>query len=294
MKIWSGVESSRFFLDRVRSSLSLLGSIRPCLAVVIVGSDPASQVYVRKKSQVSQDLGMDSQLIELPESVTQDELAQTVTQLNQDSQINGILVQLPLPSHIDSYAILSLIDYRKDVDGFHCSNLGNIIHDRPYLAPCTPFGVLQLCRYYGYDLSSRHVVVIGRSVIVGKSLSLLLLMKGVDATVTVCHSKTQNLKNLTQQADVLVVASGIPEMVDYQYVSQDTIVIDVGIHRKDDGKLCGDVRHCERLESLVSCITPVPGGVGPMTIAMLMCNTVLACALQNNIHHVEKSLFLDV
>ncbi len=242
----------------------------PGLAVVIMGEDPASQTYVNNKEKTSKKLGFHSEVHRLPESTTQEELLQLVDRLNNDDNINGLLVQLPLPDHIEDEAVIHAISPEKDVDGFHPVNVGNMMIGEKCYIPCTPHGVIKMIEHVGYDLKGKNAVVIGRSNIVGKPVSLLLLDR--HATVTITHSRTQDLPGVCKQADVLVVAAGKPEMVKGDWIKPGAVVIDVGIHRIDD-KLKGDVEF-ESAEKVAGYISPVPGGVGPMTITMLMHNTL--------------------
>lgn len=248
------------------------------LAVIIVGDDPASKVYVNNKKKACEKLGITSYEYVLPESTTQEELMQTVKELNERADVNGILCQLPLPKHLDSNAVIDAIAPEKDVDCFSPTNVGLLNIGRGRLSPCTPAGIMDMLEYKNISVSGKHCVVIGRSNIVGKPMSALLL--AADATVTVCHSKTQNLKEITKTADVLIAAVGRPKFVTADMVKDSAVVIDVGIHRTESGKLCGDVDF-DSVEPKASYITPVPGGVGPMTIARLMRNTVTAAKLQN-------------
>lgn len=248
------------------------------LAVIIVGDDPASKVYVNNKKKACEKLGITSYEYVLPESTTQEELMQTVKELNERADVNGILCQLPLPKHLDSNAVIDAIAPEKDVDCFSPTNVGLLNIGRGRLSPCTPAGIMDMLEYKNISVSGKHCVVIGRSNIVGKPMSALLL--AADATVTVCHSKTQNLKEITKTADVLIAAVGRPKFVTADMVKDGAVIIDVGIHRTESGKLCGDVDF-DSVELKASYITPVPGGVGPMTIARLMRNTVTAAKLQN-------------
>ena len=249
------------------------------LAVIIVGDDPASKVYVNNKKKACEKLGITSYEYVLPESTTQEELIQTVKELNERADVNGILCQLPLPKHLDSNAVIDAIAPEKDVDCFSPTNVGLLNIGRGRLSPCTPAGIMDMLEYKNISVSGKHCVVIGRSNIVGKPMSALLL--AADATVTVCHSKTQNLAEITKTADVLIAAVGRPKFVTADMVKDGAVVIDVGIHRTESGKLCGDVDF-DSVEPKASYITPVPGGVGPMTIARLMRNTVTAAKLQNS------------
>ncbi|NTV79243.1 MAG: bifunctional methylenetetrahydrofolate dehydrogenase/methenyltetrahydrofolate cyclohydrolase FolD [Clostridiales bacterium] len=245
--------------------------ISVCLAVVQVGNDPASGVYVSNKKKACAYIGIDSLSYELPESTSEQELLELIDRLNQDPKVNGILVQLPVPKQIDEYKIIQAISPAKDVDGFHEQNVGALnVGSKGYVS-CTPAGVIQLLKRSGIEISGKECVVIGRSNIVGKPMAALLLQE--NGTVTVCHSKTKDLKEVTKRADILVAAIGRPKMIDDSYVKDGAVVIDVGIHRGEDGKLCGDVDY-EKVAPKCSAITPVPGGVGPMTIAMLMNNCV--------------------
>ncbi len=248
--------------------------VTPGLAVVIVGSDPASQVYVRNKRKACTEVGFYSEAYELPEETTQEELEALVDKLNADPKIHGILVQLPLPRHLDEQRILLRIRPEKDVDAFHPYNVGRImIGDYNYL-PCTPAGVMELLKRSGIDCNGKECVVVGRSNIVGKPMAMLLLQ--ANGTVTICHSRTKNLSETTRRADILVAAIGKPEFFTADMVKEGAVVIDVGMNRRpSDNKLCGDVDYAS-VEPVASYITPVPGGVGPMTITMLMQNTLRA------------------
>ena len=250
------------------------GGIQPHLAVVLVGENPASQVYVRNKENGCIKAGIRSTVIRLEETCTQEELEKTVLSLNEDASVHGILVQLPLPRHLDEARVLRLIDPDKDVDGFHAMNSGRLMNGQPGFVPCTPLGVMKLLESYGVDPCGKHAVVIGRSNIVGKPMAMLLL--AANATVTVCHSRTQNLKEITRQADILVAAVGRANFVTADMVKPGAVVIDVGINRVD-GKIVGDVDF-DAVSETAGHITPVPGGVGQMTIAMLLANTLDAAA----------------
>ena len=246
---------------------------RPGLAVVIVGTDPASQVYVRNKKKACEQVGFNSWVYELPESTTQDELNALIDELNADSLVHGILVQLPLPRHLDEEQVVLRIKPEKDVDAFHPYNVGRITIGNPRFLPCTPAGVMELLHRYNINVSGKECVVIGRSNIVGKPMALLLLAE--NATVTVCHSKTENLKEVCKRADILVVAIGRPDFVTADMVKEGAVVIDVGMNRNGEGRLTGDVDFSS-INEVASYITPVPGGVGPMTITMLLKNTLNA------------------
>ena len=242
-----------------------------CLAVIQVGADPASSVYVRNKKKACEYVGIRSLSFDLPEETREEELLGIIGELNERKEVNGILVQLPLPEHIDETKVLLAIAPEKDVDGFHPVSVGNLSIGRPGYVSCTPAGIIQLLKRSGITIEGKECVVLGRSNIVGKPMAMLLLRE--NGTVTVCHSRTKNLKEVTKRADILVVAVGRPKMVDESYVKDGAVVIDVGIHRNEDNKLCGDVDF-DSVAPKTSYITPVPGGVGPMTIAMLMANCV--------------------
>ena len=250
----------------------------PCLAVVLVGDDPASAVYVRNKKLACQKSGIESRSYELPSETTQDDLLKLVDELNGDPAVDGILVQLPLPAHIDSQAVLEHIEPHKDVDGFHPYNVGRLVVKMPLMRPCTPKGVMTLLEAYGIDPKGKKAVVVGASNIVGRPQALELLLSR--ATVTICHSATQNLADEVAAADILVVGVGIPNFVKGEWVKPGAVVIDVGINRLDNGSLCGDVEF-DVAKERASMITPVPGGVGPMTIATLLENTVHAASLHD-------------
>ncbi|MBQ2744690.1 MAG: bifunctional methylenetetrahydrofolate dehydrogenase/methenyltetrahydrofolate cyclohydrolase FolD [Lachnospiraceae bacterium] len=239
------------------------------LAVVQVGDNPASCVYVRNKKKACEYVGIKSVSHELPEETTEEELLNLIEELNNDDTINGILVQLPLPKHMDENKVIDAISPYKDVDGFHLMNVGALSTGQKGFVSCTPYGIIQLLKRSNIEIAGKHCVVIGRSNIVGKPMSMLLLRE--NGTVTVVHSKTQNMKEITKQADILVVAIGKPKFVDDTFIKEGAVVIDVGINRDEDNKICGDVDF-EKVEPKTSAITPVPGGVGPMTIAMLMNN----------------------
>lgn len=249
-----------------------------CLAVIQVGNDPASSVYVGNKKKACAYIGIESLAYELPEETSQEELLALIGELNAKKEVNGILVQLPLPKHIDEDAVIRAIDPKKDVDGFHPQSVGALCIGQPGFVSCTPAGIIQLLKRSGIEIAGKNCVVIGRSNIVGKPMALLLLRE--NGTVTVTHSKTRDLKEVTKQADILVVAIGKPKMITREYVKEGAVVIDVGIHRNENKKLCGDVDY-DDVAPVCSAITPVPGGVGPMTIAMLMHNCVESVALQS-------------
>ncbi len=245
--------------------------IIPCLAVIQVGNNPASSVYVNNKKKACAYIGIESLAYELDETTTQEELLAIIDDLNKNDKVNGILVQLPLPKHINEETVIHAIAPEKDVDGFHPTTVGNMCIGSKGFLPCTPAGVIQLLKRSGIKIEGKECVIIGRSNIVGKPMALLLLRE--NGTVTVTHSKTKDLKEVTKRADILVVASGQPKFVNSEFVKEGAVVIDVGIHRNENNKLCGDVDFDDVVDK-VSAITPVPGGVGPMTIAMLMNNCV--------------------
>ncbi|MBR6557945.1 MAG: bifunctional methylenetetrahydrofolate dehydrogenase/methenyltetrahydrofolate cyclohydrolase FolD [Clostridia bacterium] len=251
----------------------------PGLAVIIVGEDPASKVYVRNKSKACDEVGMYSEVYALPENTTEDELLDLVHRLNTDDKINGILVQLPLPKHLSDEKIIAEISPEKDVDAFHTINVGKIMLGDYDFLPCTPAGVMVLLEHYGINVSGKECVVVGRSNIVGKPQAMLLLH--ANGTVTVCHSRTKDLAEVTRRADILVVAIGKADFITGDMVKEGAVVIDVGMNRREDGKLTGDVDF-ETVEPKASYITPVPGGVGPMTITMLMKNTLTAAKRAKN------------
>ena len=248
-------------------------SITPGLAVILVGENPASQVYVRNKVKACHDSGLHSLLEKHPDSLTQEALLDRISVLNQDTSIHGILVQLPLPEHIDAQKVIEAISPAKDVDGFHIASAGALMTGMPGFWPCTPYGCMKMLESIGYELKGKHAVVIGRSNIVGKPMALMLLQK--NATVTICHSATQDLKAITLQADVIVAAVGKRNILTADMVKPGAVVLDVGMNRNEEGKLCGDVDFAG-VEQVAGYITPVPGGVGPMTITMLLVNTLEA------------------
>ncbi len=259
--------------DELRDKVATLKEqgIIPCLAVIQVGNDPASSVYVNNKKKACAYIGIESLSYELEEAVSQEELLTLIEKLNQDDKVNGILVQLPLPKHIDENAVIHAISPKKDVDGFHPETVGNMCIGTKGFLPCTPAGVIQLLKRSGIEIDGKECVVVGRSNIVGKPMAMLLLRE--NGTVTITHSRTKDLKEVTKRADILVVALGKPKFITKEYVKEGAVVIDVGIHRNENNKLCGDVDFEDVIDK-VSAITPVPGGVGPMTIAMLMDNCV--------------------
>ncbi len=247
------------------------------LAVIQVGNDPASTVYVGNKKKACEYIGIRSLAYELPEETAEEELLQLIKKLNDRDDVNGILVQLPLPAHMDEDKVIQTISPKKDVDGFHPQSVGALSIGQPGFVSCTPAGVIQLLKRTGVEINGKECVIVGRSNIVGKPMALLMLRE--NATVTVCHSHTKDLKEVTKRADILIVAIGKPKFITKEYVKDGAVVIDVGIHRGADGKLCGDVDY-DDVAPITHAITPVPGGVGPMTIAMLMNNCVEAKGLQ--------------
>ncbi len=261
--------------------LLMSGRKAPFLSVVLVGEDPASASYVRGKHRAAAEVGIESDTLTYPASIREDELLEIVRSLNENPDVNGILVQLPLPDHIDDQKIIDTIDPRKDIDCFHPANVGKLMLGLPGFQPATPAGIMELLRRSGIEISGKRVVIIGRSNIVGKPLANLMIQKGIDATVTVCHSRTRNLPDITRQADILVAAMGRAEFVTADMVKEGVVVIDVGMNRIDDAsrergyRLTGDVAF-EEVAEKASFITPVPGGVGPMTIALMLQNTLAA------------------
>ena len=279
-KLIDGKEISKNIKDELKEKVATLKKEgRECtLAVIQVGADPASSVYVRNKKRACEYVGIRSLSYELPEKTTQEELLALIDKLNKDDSVHGILCQLPLPGHIDEDLVIESISPKKDVDGFSPVSVGSLVIGRKGFVSCTPAGIIELLKRSNIEISGKHCVVIGRSNIVGKPMALLMLRE--NATVTVCHSKTKNLKEICRQADILVAAIGKPQFITHEYVKEGAVVIDVGIHRlgtNENGKsiLCGDVDY-DDVYPHVSAITPVPGGVGPMTIAMLMSNCVSA------------------
>lgn len=271
--IIDGKKISSDIKDELKGKVSELNEkgIQITLAVIQVGNDPASSVYVGNKKKACEYIGIKSLAYELSESTSQEELVALVEKLNADEEVNGILVQLPLPAHIDEDTIIKSISPLKDVDGFHPQSVGALSIGQKGFVSCTPAGVIQLLKRSGIDITGKECVIIGRSNIVGKPMALLMLRE--NATVTICHSRTNNLKEVAKRADILIVAIGKPKFVTKDFVKEGAVVIDVGIHRNENNKLCGDVDYEDVLEH-VAAITPVPGGVGPMTIAMLMSNCV--------------------
>lgn len=283
MKIIDGKAVSLKVKDDLKEQTKKLAEEKgfvPCLAVIIVGEDPASQVYVSNKKKACEYIGYKSLGFELPESTTQEELLELIEKLNGDDSVDGILCQLPLPKHINEETVLNAINYDKDVDAFHPTNVGKIMIGNYHMLPCTPAGVMELIDSTGVSLEGKNAVVIGRSNIVGKPMSMLLLHR--NATVTICHSRTANLKEICANADILVAAVGKANFVTADMVKEGAVVIDVGINRNAEGKLCGDVDF-ENVKEKAGAITPVPGGCGPMTIAMLMKNTYNAAIHRRNL-----------
>ena len=254
--------------------------ISPCLAVILVGEDPASCVYVKNKHKACLQVGIEPIQINMPEDTTEDELIARIDKLNRDPSVNGILVQLPLPRHISEERVIAAISPDKDVDAFTHESVARIVNGNYSFLPCTPAGIMELFKFYGVGIEGKECVIIGRSNIVGKPMAHLML--GANATVTVCHSRTKDLASVTKRADILIVAIGKAGFVTADMVKPGAVVIDVGINRTADGKLSGDVDFGE-VEKIASMITPVPGGVGPMTIAVLMQNTIKSCMMQNNL-----------
>ncbi|MBQ1901310.1 MAG: bifunctional methylenetetrahydrofolate dehydrogenase/methenyltetrahydrofolate cyclohydrolase FolD [Lachnospiraceae bacterium] len=274
-----GKQISKDIKEEVKNRVTELNSKgqKVCLAVVLVGDDPASAVYVRNKKKACEYTGIESLSYELPGETTEEELLKLIDTLNQNPEVNGILVQLPLPKHIDENKVIEAIDPKKDVDGFHPVSVGNLSIGRPGFVSCTPAGIVELLKRSNVSMDGKQVVIIGRSNIVGKPMGILMLRE--NATVTICHSHTKNLKELCKQADILIVAIGRSKFITADYVKDSAVVIDVGMDRDENGKLCGDVDF-DSVFPVASQITPVPGGVGPMTIAMLMHNCVEALSLQ--------------
>ena len=288
MKLIDGKKISQDIVAELTGKVARIEGPKPCIAFIRVGEDPASVSYVRSKNRTAEQIGIAPLLFELSESVTQEELFDKIDELNADSSVHGILIQSPLPSQLDEQMAFNQIDPRKDVDGFHVENAGRVVQeDSNGFVSCTPAGIMEICAREGISLEGKHVVVIGRSLIVGKTFALLAMQKGAhaNATVTVCHSRTRNLPQIVKQADVVVAAIGRANFVTADMVKEGAVVIDVGINRIEDPsrktgyRLVGDVDF-EAVEPIASRITPVPGGVGPMTVAMLMKNTFKAYQLQ--------------
>lgn len=276
--IIDGKQISKDIKEELKAEVASLAAQgrKCCLAVIQVGNDPASSVYVGNKKKACAYVGIESLAYELPEETTEEELLTIIDKLNKDANVHGILCQLPLPKHINEDHVIKAISPKKDVDGFHPQNVGALVIGEKGFVSCTPAGIIQLLKRSNIGMDGKHCVVVGRSNIVGKPMSLLMLRE--NATVTICHSHTKNLKEICKEADILIVAIGKPQFIDKEYVKDGAVVIDVGIHRDENNKLCGDVKYDE-VEPVASYITPVPGGVGPMTIAMLMHNCVEAMKL---------------
>ena len=277
--ILNGKELSRTLRSEITQQVSEFiqkTGITPCLAAILVGDDPASQVYVRNKEKACAEVGMKSQLFRLPADTTQEQLLELVDELNHDDSVHGILCQLPLPKQINEKVILDAVSADKDVDAFHPVNVGLILQGRPRFLPCTPFGIQEMLKRYGIETAGKHVVILGRSDIIGKPMAAMMVQRGIgaDSTVTVCHSRTANLPSITSQADILIVAIGKPKFVTPEMVKDGAVVVDVGINRTEEG-LVGDVDF-EAVQAKTSAITPGPGGVGPLTITMLLGNTLKA------------------
>lgn len=262
-------------------------NIVPKLVVITVGDDSASQVYVRQKQLKAEKIGYHFDWITLPQDTTQTQLLEIIERLNKEDAVNGIIVQLPLPQHLDEKDIIEAIDFNKDVDGFHPLNVGRLVGKQESLMPCTPKGILDLLQAYNIPLKGQHVVILGRSLIVGMPLQILLTQH--DATVTICHSHTKDVAYFTRQADIVISAVGKPHFVKPEMLASGAVVVDVGINRLENGKIVGDVAY-DAVKDQVSWITPVPGGVGPMTVAMLMQQTFMATCQQ---HQIDSSLFFD-
>ncbi|MCL2709859.1 MAG: bifunctional methylenetetrahydrofolate dehydrogenase/methenyltetrahydrofolate cyclohydrolase FolD [Planctomycetaceae bacterium] len=280
MKILNGkiiAEEIRREIAAEVAALKAERGIVPCLAALLVGNDPASQIYVSNKEKACQQVGIESRILRLPDATTTPELLRNIAEFNADPSVHGILVQLPLPKSCDEQQILDAIDPSKDVDAFHPENVGLLSQGRPRFLPCTPHGVQQLLVRSGIQTTGQHVVIVGRSDIVGKPMALMMVQKsaGADATVTVVHSRTKNLPELTRQADILIVAIGKAKFVTGAMVKPGSAIVDVGINRLPDGKICGDVDF-DTVKEVAGAISPVPGGVGPLTITMLLQNTVAA------------------
>ncbi|WP_096270550.1 bifunctional methylenetetrahydrofolate dehydrogenase/methenyltetrahydrofolate cyclohydrolase FolD [Paucisalibacillus globulus] len=274
-KVINGKELSMELKEEMKQEVKDLRkkNVIPHLSVVLVGNDAASRSYVNGKKRASEEVGISSEIIELPESISEKELLDIIQKLNQNEQVHGILVQLPLPKQINVQHIIETIDPRKDVDGFHPVNIGRMMTGQDTFLPCTPYGIIKMLQSKNISIEGKHAVILGRSNIVGKPVGQLLLNE--HATVTYCHSRTKNVKDITKQADILVVAIGSPNIISKEYIKEGAVVIDVGINRIEDGKLTGDVDF-DSAKEVASYITPVPRGVGPMTITMLLYNTLKA------------------
>lgn len=282
MKILDGKATAKVVLEEVKARVAAFTETTgrpPVLRVILVGDDPASQVYVRHKSRRAEEVGIDAAVLRFPESLQEGELLQEIDRLNRDPDVDGILVQLPLPSHIRQDRVIEALDPAKDVDGFHPLNLGYLFSGRPALVACTPKGILRLLEHHGIEVSGKRAVVVGRSLIVGRPMAALLVNH--HATVTVVHSRTPHPERVAREADILIVAAGKMHLVDEGWVKEGAVVVDVGIHRTPEGKLTGDV-NAERVKDRVAWLSPVPGGVGPMTVAELMDNVVIAATRRMN------------
>lgn len=288
MQLLSGKDYSKKLTEKFKESIQKLKTynITPKLVVVTVGEDPASRVYVGQKEKRAASIGMAFEWETLPEDITQETLLETIETYNQDQEVSGIIVQLPLPAHLDEHEAIQAISPAKDVDGFHPFNLGRLVENQATVLPCTPKGIMSLLNHYDIEVAGKNVVIIGRSQIVG--LPLALLMTHANATVSVLHTKTANAREYIKQADIIVTAAGNPNSIDEEDISEGAVVVDVSILRGPDGKLHGDVDF-DKVKDKVSAITPVPGGVGPITVAMLMEQTILCACLQ---HDIDPSLIL--
>ena len=290
-KLIDGKKISDFFRAeyKLRVDMLVADGTRPGLAVVIVGSDPASQVYVRNKARACEAIGMHSEVHALSADISQIDLTAFIQTLNVNAAIHGILVQLPLPKHIDDRVVIETIAAQKDVDGFHYSNMGALVIGDSWFPPCTPYGVMKMLEYEGVAIAGKHAVIVGRSNIAGKPMAMLLL--NADATITVCHSRTRDLARFTRDADILIVAVGKARIIGGDMIKPGAVVIDIGINRLPDGKLSGDVDFDSALQ-VASAITPVPGGVGPMTITMLLGNTLRAAEREVGIRAAARETML--
>ena len=280
MRLLNGKTIAEEIRQEIAANVAALKAERaiiPCLTAILVGDDPASQIYVTNKEKACQQVGIESRILRLPDATNTFELLQLIALCNNDPSIHGILVQLPLPKSCDELQILDAIDPAKDVDAFHPENVGLLSQGRPRFLPCTPHGVQQLLMRSGIQTAGQHIVIVGRSDIVGKPMALMMVQKsaGANATVTVVHSQTKNLAELTRQADILIVAIGKAKFITGTMVKPGAVVVDVGINRLPDGKICGDV-DCDTVKEIAGAISPVPGGVGPLTITMLLQNTLVA------------------
>ncbi|MBF6978826.1 bifunctional methylenetetrahydrofolate dehydrogenase/methenyltetrahydrofolate cyclohydrolase FolD [Aerococcaceae bacterium zg-BR22] len=290
VEILSGLKRSKVLLAQYKQQVAQMKEqyhVVPKLVVITVGEDAASMVYVGQKEKKARAIGFDFEWLTLPETITQQELLSTIEQLNEDSRVNGMILQLPLPTHLQERLLLETIAPHKDVDGFHPINMGKLMANQATLLPCTPKGIMDLLAAHHIELSGKHVVIVGRSLIVG--LPLQQLMTHANATVTICHSRTKDLASLTKQADIIVSAVGQPGLISKAMVKSGAVVIDVGINRQANGKLVGDVQYDE-VSEIAGAITPVPGGVGPMTVAMLLQQT-LQCTCEQ--HHINMDALIN-